>query len=101
MRAGDRLLAASDFRGTLAVMKTRIDSAGRAVVPKALRQALGLRAGQTLEIRARDGRLEIEAAATPMELRKRGNGPVAVPKTGKMPTLTSEQVRDTLERVRR
>jgi AbrB family looped-hinge helix DNA binding protein len=94
-------LAASDFRGTLALMKVRLDSAGRVVVPKALQHALGLRAGQMLEITARDGRLEIEAAATPLELRKRDNGPVAVPKTGKMPTLTSEQVRDTLERVRR
>jgi AbrB family looped-hinge helix DNA binding protein len=82
-------------------MKARLDAAGRIVVPKPLREALGLRAGQTLEIRATDGRLEIEVAATPMKLRKRGNGPVAVARSGKIPTLTSEQVRDTLERVRR
>lgn len=81
-------------------MKVTLDAAGRIVVPKPLRQALGLQPGQPLEIRAGDGRLEIEIAPTPMQLRKRGKGPVAVPKR-KLPTLTAEQVRDTLERVRR
>jgi AbrB family looped-hinge helix DNA binding protein len=81
-------------------MKATIDAAGRIVVPKALRQALGLKPGQPLEIRAGDGRLEIEIAATPMTLRKRGKGVVAVPDT-ELPPLTSDQVRDTLERVRR
>jgi AbrB family looped-hinge helix DNA binding protein len=81
-------------------MKAVIDRAGRIVVPKPLRQALGLRPGQSLEIRAGDGRLEIEIASTPMQLRKRGKGLVAVP-DAKLPPLTAEQVRDTLERVRR
>jgi AbrB family looped-hinge helix DNA binding protein len=81
-------------------MKATIDAAGRIVVPKALRQALGLRPGQPLEIRAGDGRLEIEIAATPMTLEKRGKGLVAVPQS-ELPPLTAEQVRDTLERVRR
>jgi len=81
-------------------MKSTIDSAGRIVVPKALRQALDLRPGQPLEIRASDGRLEIEVAATPLELQKRGKGVVAVPPTS-LPKLTAEQVRETLEHVRR
>jgi AbrB family looped-hinge helix DNA binding protein len=81
-------------------MKVALDGAGRVVIPKALRQALGLRAGQALEIRAADGRLEIEIAATPMRLVKRGKGVVAVP-DAELPRLTAEQVRDTLERVRR
>ena len=81
-------------------MRTTIDAAGRIVVPKSLRQALGLKPGQPLEIRAGDGRLEIEIAATPMKLKKRGKGVVAVPET-KLPPLTADQVRDTLERVRR
>ena len=88
------------FFGMLQHMKTTIDAAGRIVVPKPLRQELGLRPGQPLEIRAGDGRLEIEIASTPMQLRKRGKGLVAVP-DAKLPPLTAEQVRDTLERVRR
>ena len=81
-------------------MKATLDAAGRIVVPKALRQTLGLKPGQALDIRAGDGRLEIEIAATPMQLKKCGKGVVAVPDT-KLPALGAEQVRDTLERVRR
>jgi AbrB family looped-hinge helix DNA binding protein len=81
-------------------MKTALDAAGRLVVPKPLRQALGLKPGQALEIRAGDGRLEIEIAPTLMRLKKRGKGVVAVLDVG-LPTLTAEQVRDVLERVRR
>ena len=81
-------------------MKAAMDRAGRLVIPKALRQALGLRPGQIFEARATDGRLELEIAATPMRLTKRGKGVVAVPST-KLPTLGAEQVRETLERVRR
>lgn len=81
-------------------MKAAIDSAGRIVVPKPLRDALGLTPGQPLEIRAEDGRLHIEVAPTAMTLRKRGKGVVAVPEA-KLPALTAEQVRDILERTRR
>lgn len=69
-------------------------------MPKPLRQALGLKAGQLLERRAGDGRLEIEIVPTPVTLKKRGKGVVAVPDT-ELPILTGEQVRDTLERTRR
>jgi AbrB family looped-hinge helix DNA binding protein len=81
-------------------MKATIDAAGRIVVPKALRVALGLRPGQPLEVRVAEGRLEIEVAPTPMQLRKRGKGMVAVPDEV-LPALTAEIVRETLERVRR
>jgi len=81
-------------------MKVTIDTAGRIIVPKALRHALGLKAGQPLEIRAGDGRLEIEIVSTPMRLQKRGKGIVAVP-DAELPALTADQVRETMERVRR
>jgi AbrB family looped-hinge helix DNA binding protein len=88
------------FHGRVNTLKATIDAAGRIVVPKPLRQALGLKPGQPLEIRAGDGHLHIEIAPTPMRLKKRGKGMVAVPDS-ELPTLTAEQVRDTLERVRR
>jgi AbrB family looped-hinge helix DNA binding protein len=88
------------FYAIVFTMKTTIDSAGRIVVPKSLRQALNIRPGQTLEIRAGDGRLEIEITATPMTLKKRGKDVVAVPDVG-LPTLTADAVRETLEHIRR
>lgn len=81
-------------------MRTAIDSAGRVVIPKALRDALGLSAGQPLDVVVREGRLEIAPAPTPMRLVDEGEGPVAVAEVD-MPPLTQEQVRDTLEQTRR
>jgi len=49
------------FYAILFAMKATIYVAGRIVIPKLLRQALELKPGQPLEIRAGDGRLEIEA----------------------------------------
>jgi AbrB family looped-hinge helix DNA binding protein len=81
-------------------MRTAIDGAGRVVVPKALRDALGLTAGQVLEIAERDGRLEIAPAPTPMRLVDEGDGVAAIADT-EMPVLTAAMVRETLERTRR
>ena len=81
-------------------MKIALNAAGRLVIPKSLRHALGLKPGQALEIRACDGRLEIEIAPTPLRLKRGGRGVVAVPDS-ELPPLTAEQVRETLERVRR
>jgi AbrB family looped-hinge helix DNA binding protein len=94
------MVVAMPFFCHIFAMKTTIDATGRIVVPKLLRQMLGLKPGQPLEIRAADGRLEIEIAATPMTLQKRGKGVVAVPEKD-LPPLTAEQVRDTVERIRR
>jgi AbrB family looped-hinge helix DNA binding protein len=79
-------------------MRTAIDSAGRIVIPKTLRDALGLTAGQPLEITEQDGRLEIVPTATPMLLVDEGDGAVA---DAGMPVLTADLVPDTLERIRR
>ena len=81
-------------------MKTTIDAAGRIVVPKVLRERLGLAGGRALEIREREGHLEIEPIPTPMSLVKRRGGRVAVP-ARELPPLTDEIVRETLEQIRR
>jgi len=81
-------------------MKSAIDSAGRVVIPKPLRARLGLDHGRVVEIRERDGRIEIEAASVPMSLARRARGRVAVP-AEELPALTDELVRATIERTRR
>jgi AbrB family looped-hinge helix DNA binding protein len=81
-------------------MRSAIDAAGRIVIPKALRDRLGLGRGRAVEIRERDGRVEIEAASTPMSLVKRAGGSVAVPGE-RLPPLTDDVVRATIERTRR
>ena len=48
----------------------------------------------------REDCLEIEIVPTPMRLKRRGKAVVAVPEA-ELPALTAEQVRETLERVRR
>jgi AbrB family looped-hinge helix DNA binding protein len=81
-------------------MRTTIDAVGRIVVPKALRDELGLRGGESLELTARAGVLEVAVAPTPVELHDAGSGLVAVPEST-LPPLTAEAVRATLERTRR
>lgn len=81
-------------------MKSTIDAAGRVVIPKALRDRLGLKGGQALDIHERDGTIEIQPAATPMKLVVREGTSVAVPEE-ELPRLTDDVVRETLERTRR
>jgi AbrB family looped-hinge helix DNA binding protein len=81
-------------------MIATIDGAGRIVVPKRLREELRFEPGQELELRAVDGRLEIEHTTTPMRLERRRGRLVAVADR-EMPTLTAETVRETLEQIRR
>lgn len=82
-------------------MKTTIDKAGRIVIPKALRDELGLTAGQELEISAADGRLEIEPTPTPMRLVQDEHGYWVAEAERPMPVLTQEMVREVLEQIRR
>jgi len=82
-------------------MKTTIDGAGRIVIPKSLRERLGFTPGDPLEIRERDGLVEIGPIATPMSLVSgRGGGLVAVPGQP-LPPLTDQLVRETLDGSRR
>jgi len=81
-------------------MRITIDTAGRIVVPKPMRDELGLTGGQELEISARDGRIEVDVAAVGMTLEERDGMLTAVPDEP-LPALTTSQVREVLERTRR
>jgi len=81
-------------------MRTTIDAAGRVIVPKAIRDALGLVDGTALEIELRDGAVVLEPPPTPVKLVRRGRGVVAEPERP-LPKLTAEQVRAVLETGRR
>jgi AbrB family looped-hinge helix DNA binding protein len=88
------------MRWYCSTMRTTIDRAGRVVLPKVLREALGLRGGQEIEISLRDGGIQIEPVSAPMRLVERKGILVAEPDVP-IPPLTRDEVRDTLERVRR
>ncbi len=60
-------------------MRTTIDAAGRVVIPKPIRDGAGLRPGSPLDVTLVDGRIEIEPAATPVNLVREGHFLVAVP----------------------
>lgn len=84
-------------------MRTTIDAAGRVVIPKQLRQAAALEPGQELEIIERDGRIEIEAVSATMRLVERDGFLAAEvdPDSATGSSLTTDDVRDILERTRR
>ena len=81
-------------------MQITIDAAGRVVIPKSIRESLGLTGGRTIEVREREGVIEIEPAATAMRLVKRNGRLVAVPDR-ELPPLTDDLVRATLDKTRR
>jgi AbrB family looped-hinge helix DNA binding protein len=81
-------------------MKSTIDRAGRVVIPKPVRDELGLRGGEQLEVVARDGRIEIEPSGADVRLAER-DGRAVIEADQEMPSLTAENVRAILERLRR
>ena len=70
------------------------------MIPKRIRDRLGLYGNQQVEITERDGRIEIEPAPTAVELVRDGSILVARPDRP-LPALTDELVRETLDHVRR
>ena len=81
-------------------MKTTIDAAGRLVIPREVRREAGLKPGTPLEVRWRDGRIEIEPAPMPVKLVRKGRLVVAMPR-GKVATLRVEAVEATRQTLRR
>lgn len=72
-------------------MKTTMDRAGRLVIPKEIRREAKLVPGMPLEVKWREGRIEIEPAPVAVRLERRGRLLVAVPRR-KTPALTAEAV---------
>jgi AbrB family looped-hinge helix DNA binding protein len=60
-------------------MNVTIDSAGRLVVPKSIREEAGLRPDMPLDICCRDGRVEIQPAARRVRRIRKGRVTVAIP----------------------
>lgn len=81
-------------------MRTTIDSAGRIVVPKAVREAMGLTAGRAIDVVFTDGRIEIDLAPAEVTVEVEGGLPRLLP-NDRLEQLTGEQVRDVLEATRR
>jgi AbrB family looped-hinge helix DNA binding protein len=81
-------------------MRTAIDASGRLVVPKPLREALGLKPGQPLDVSIRDGHLEIARVPVAVHLELENDRLVAIAERP-MPVLNTAAVRDVLENVRR
>ena len=81
-------------------MFATIDAGGRVVVPKEVRERLGLRPGSRIVLREVQGRLEISPATTPVRLVEHEGVLVAV-SDADLPVLTAEQLRDAVEATRR
>jgi AbrB family looped-hinge helix DNA binding protein len=75
-------------------MKSTIDSAGRLVIPKQVRLQAGLEPGMALEIRWKNGRVEIEPSPLAVRLVQRGHLVVAVPDAEGL-ALSAETVEET------
>jgi len=82
-------------------MRTTIDRAGRIVVPKGLRERLGLRGGEELEIDEVDGRIEIRRPPRHVELAVTRHGLLAAAPSSSEHERGADEVRELLERTRR
>jgi AbrB family looped-hinge helix DNA binding protein len=81
-------------------MRTTIDSAGRLVVPKPLRERLGLAGGGEVDLEEHDGVVEIRTAARTVSVTRKAGRPVLTVDS-EVPRLTDEATRELLEQTRR
>lgn len=82
-------------------MRTTIDSAGRVVIPKSIRERLGLRGGEAVDVEEREGRIELSRPRREVELVEGEHGLLVAAPGTEMPGLGPEEVRELLERSRR
>jgi AbrB family looped-hinge helix DNA binding protein len=80
-------------------MRAAIDSAGRLVIPKAVREAAGIRPGMPLVVRFHDGCIEIGPAPLDVTIEKVDGVAVASPREP-VPVLTANTVTATRDHLR-
>ena len=81
-------------------MKVAIDNVGRIVIPKPLRDELGINGPTDLELTAADGRLELTVPDVPAHIEER-DGLVVIVTDGPMEPMSVEETRAAIDRVRR
>lgn len=81
-------------------MSVTIDAGGRLVVPKQVREAMGLRPGMMVDVSFVDGGIRIEYAPVEADLTIDDGLPRIVPRQAQ-PTLDDRSVRAVLETTRR
>jgi AbrB family looped-hinge helix DNA binding protein len=81
-------------------MRVAIDGVGRIVIPKPMREALGIDGPTELELTERNGALELTVPYIKAHLEERDGFTVIVPDEP-VPPMTTEMVRDAIERSRR
>ena len=80
-------------------MTSTIDSAGRLVIPKKVREAAGLRPGTQVRFRVESEGVLIEPVPLAVTLERRGTMVVAVPRTP-VPVMSSDDVARAIDEVR-
>ncbi len=81
-------------------MRVAIDGVGRLVIPKSLRDELGVNGPADLELTAADGRLELTVADVPARVEER-DGFFVIVTDQPMEPLSVAQARAAVESVRR
>jgi AbrB family looped-hinge helix DNA binding protein len=81
-------------------MRVGIDAVGRLVLPKPLRDELGITDATELDVAVRDGVIELTVADVPARVEARDGEPVIVT-DAPVPPLSVDDVRAAVDRVRR
>jgi AbrB family looped-hinge helix DNA binding protein len=81
-------------------MRVAIDGVGRIVIPKPMREELGIDGPTELELNASDGRLELTVPDIAAHIEIRDGFAVIAPDQP-MPPLTAAMTREAIERSRR
>jgi len=81
-------------------MQIAIDEVGRLVVPKALREELGIKGAATLDVNVYDGCLELTVPDVPAHVEQRDGLSVIVTERPMRP-MDAAETREAIERIRR